>query len=62
MNTLKIFLMNTPELGVLVFILVAVLSTLICYGVARILLMSRIEEDSELFARGMSLAWAHSMP
>ncbi len=53
MDTLKIFLMNTPELGVLVFILVAVLSTLICYGVARILLISRIEEDSELFARGM---------
>jgi len=53
MNTLKIFLMNTPELGVLVFILVAILSTLICYGVTRILLISRIGEDSELLARGM---------
>lgn len=37
MNSLKNFLMNTPEEGVLVFILVAVLSTLLCYGVARIL-------------------------
>ena len=40
MNTLKIFLMDSPELGVLVFILVAVLTTLICYGVTRILLIS----------------------
>ena len=53
MNTFKIFLMNTPELGVLVFILVAVLSTLLFYGVARILFVSRTGADSELLARGM---------
>jgi hypothetical protein len=53
MNTLKILLMNTPALGVSVFILVAVLSTLICYGMARVLLKSRIGADSELLARGM---------
>jgi hypothetical protein len=53
MNTFKIFLMDTPELGVVVFMLVAVLTTLICYGVTRILLISRIGEDSELLARGV---------
>lgn len=42
--------MNTPELGVLIFILAAVLSTLICYGVTRTLLRSRIGEDSELLS------------
>ena len=53
MNTLKILLMNTPALGVSVFILTALVSTLICYGMARVLLKSRIGADSELLARGM---------
>ena len=48
MNPLKASLMNTPQLGVLVFILVAVLSALTCYGMTRMLLKSRIGQDSEL--------------
>ena len=50
MNPLEHFLLNTPQLGVLIFILVAVLSALICYGVTRILLRSRIGEYSELLS------------
>ncbi|NOR41280.1 MAG: DUF4239 domain-containing protein, partial [Gammaproteobacteria bacterium] len=42
--------MNTPLLGVLIFIFVAVLSTLICYGVMRKLLLSRMGEDSEMLS------------
>jgi len=53
MDTLKILLMNTPVLGVSVFILAALLSTLICYGMTRLLLKSRIGADSELLARGI---------
>jgi hypothetical protein len=56
MTPLKYFLMNTPQLGVLIFILAAVLSALICYGVTRILLRSRIAEYSEpLSARIIAL-------
>ncbi len=50
MNSLKAFLLNTPELGALIFIFAAVLSALICYGVARILLRPCIAKDSELFS------------
>lgn len=47
MNPLEVFLLSTPQLGVMIFILVAVLSALTCYGVTRMLLRSRIGEDSE---------------
>lgn len=53
MNTVKIVLMNTPALGVSVFVLAALLATLICYAMTRMLLKSRIGADSELLARGM---------
>ena len=46
MNTFKIFLMDTPLLGVLIFIVVAQLSSLICYAVTRTLLRSHIDKDS----------------
>jgi len=42
--------MNTPLLGVLIFILVTVLSTLICYGVTRKILLSGMGEDSEMLS------------
>jgi len=50
MNSLETFLLNTPQMGVLIFALAAVLSTLTLYGVTRTLLRSRIGEDSEILS------------
>ena len=50
MTSYHLFLMNTPLLGVLLFMLVTVLSALICYGVTRKLLLSRMGEDSEMLS------------
>lgn len=50
MNSFEAVLLQNPELGVFVFILAAVLSTLAIYGVTRKLLGSRIGEDSEMLS------------
>ncbi len=51
MNLANSLLTGLPWLGVMVFILAAVVTALACYGVTRTLLRSRIASDSELLAR-----------
>ena len=48
MSLAQLFL--SPWLGVMMCMLAAVVAALVCYGVARALLGSRMAADSELFA------------
>jgi hypothetical protein len=50
MNSIESFFLDAPVLGVLVFVFAAVISTLICYGITRVLMSPHIEEDSELLS------------
>ena len=50
MNSLESFLLNSPVIGVLAFVIAAVISVLTCYGITRALMKSHIDEDSELLS------------
>jgi hypothetical protein len=50
MDTFTAFLIDSPKLGVLTFMLAAALLALSCYGVARSLLISRTGQDSEMLS------------
>lgn len=53
MSAVKIILMNTPLLGVMIFITAAVLSALLCYAVTRKFLKPYIKQDSEMLTARM---------
>lgn len=50
MNPVDALIMNSPWLGVVAFVLAAVLAALLCYALARMLLGRRIAADTELLA------------